>query len=338
LDAVLPVFTAATEAEADIGDDDYTFSVMQQTLESVLPAVMSASSTAFSVSSLLNVFIDALPRIPSAKRLPLFVALIRSMASADGSLFVQQCSEYVHATCALLLLRGTQTGRVFHTFAPSRRQNAAAEPINLESTAVVVTDVSSGSSLFYGDFAHLLAFEFDVHVQMRAAARLAALIGEAGVTTAAENSVLQSLTVDDDVSDDENMEDIEEIDLIEDDGQSAFTSLQTLSANHALSVVQRAVFAQHVADFLVAHMPNARLLTKLVAANHSVAARGQLQRVYLRLFGLLFLHLKRLNEAEGIKTSEEQSAGLNRALKTLATKVDAALVHVNALLGMANFV
>ena len=63
-------------------DDAYSFQVIAKTLESVVPALIEASSkTAVEpvVTTVVHVFADALPEVPEHRRLPVFDKLLTTL-------------------------------------------------------------------------------------------------------------------------------------------------------------------------------------------------------------------------------------------------------------------
>ncbi|RKP05884.1 hypothetical protein THASP1DRAFT_19205 [Thamnocephalis sphaerospora] len=79
-------------------DDNYSFHIIQQTLEKVIPPLVAARSTADiteSVKSIISVFVDALFHIPRHRRLRMFTVLVSTLGQ----------DQFLHATLALLLAK-----------------------------------------------------------------------------------------------------------------------------------------------------------------------------------------------------------------------------------------
>lgn len=82
-------------------DDNYSFQVIQQTLEKVIPPLVSADrhqneshhALALQVKPIIKVFVDALFHIPKHRRLPLFTVLVRTLGE----------DEFLYSIVSLLL-------------------------------------------------------------------------------------------------------------------------------------------------------------------------------------------------------------------------------------------
>jgi U3 small nucleolar RNA-associated protein 10 len=79
-------------------DDSYSFHVIQQTLEKVIPSLVAARQATDSVEgikSVISVFVNALLHIPSHRRLGLFVSLVSTLGE----------DKFLHAVLAILLAK-----------------------------------------------------------------------------------------------------------------------------------------------------------------------------------------------------------------------------------------
>jgi hypothetical protein len=133
-------------------------------------------------------------------------------------------------------------------------------------------------------------------------------------------------------------------------------------------------FNQGVADFLAAHLPNNKLLTRLLGVSDDESA--QLQQMYLKIFELMFLHVKHVHEQESslhrrlassasavVENASKKAASASsssssstsligsldasstrkqvqtvlRAVQSFVERLNAALVHVNGLLSAEGF-
>ncbi|KAI8149580.1 hypothetical protein BJV82DRAFT_708430 [Fennellomyces sp. T-0311] len=82
-------------------DDNYSFQVIHQTLEKIIPPLVESSrrdsesqtALALQIKPIINVFVDALIHIPKHRRLPLFTVLIRTLGE----------NEFLYAIISLLL-------------------------------------------------------------------------------------------------------------------------------------------------------------------------------------------------------------------------------------------
>jgi U3 small nucleolar RNA-associated protein 10 len=97
--SVMPIFTYMG-ASALRQDDNYTFHVIQKTIESVLPPVISSSSTAEgkTIREIVQVFVDALPYVPQHRRVLLFAIVLKTISL-----------KYLHPVILLLFSRHVRT-------------------------------------------------------------------------------------------------------------------------------------------------------------------------------------------------------------------------------------
>ena len=77
LDQIMPLFTYMG-ASVLTQDDNYTFQVIQKTVESIIPSIIESGST---VKSVLDIFVKSINNIPVHRRVHLFQVLLRTVSS-----------------------------------------------------------------------------------------------------------------------------------------------------------------------------------------------------------------------------------------------------------------
>ncbi|KAG0209950.1 HEAT repeat-containing protein 1 [Mortierella sp. GBA30] len=108
---IMPVFTFMG-ANVLRQDDNYSFHVIQQTLEKIIPPLVSAHrrqsdeghSLVFQVRPIIKVFVDALFHIPKHRRLRLFSVLISTLGE----------EEFLHAVICMLIEKYTERASKGH--------------------------------------------------------------------------------------------------------------------------------------------------------------------------------------------------------------------------------
>lgn len=123
-------------------DDSYSFQVIRQTLEKILPPLVSSSrhangtrlAVALQVKPVIKVFVDALFHIPKHRRLPLFTVLVRILGE----------DEFLYAIISLLLEKhaaGNNKGEesdtltefcqaISHQFSPETQMKSVVSLLN----------------------------------------------------------------------------------------------------------------------------------------------------------------------------------------------------------------
>ncbi|KAJ3254475.1 HEAT repeat-containing protein 1 [Chytriomyces hyalinus] len=97
---VIPIFTFMG-ANILRRDDDYSFHVIQQTLEAIIPPLISKSKSSkgkLDIKSVIEVFIDSIFHVPRHRRLRLFTILVSTLGP----------SEYLDSVVMMLLLKSSQ--------------------------------------------------------------------------------------------------------------------------------------------------------------------------------------------------------------------------------------
>ncbi|KAI8619287.1 hypothetical protein BC830DRAFT_1104805 [Chytriomyces sp. MP71] len=97
---VIPIFTFMG-ANVLRRDDDYSFHVIQQTLEAIIPPLIRKSRSSKSkldVKSIIDVFIDSIFHIPRHRRLRLFTILVSTLGPSD----------FLDSVIMMLLLKSSQ--------------------------------------------------------------------------------------------------------------------------------------------------------------------------------------------------------------------------------------
>ncbi|KAF8933369.1 HEAT repeat-containing protein 1 [Dissophora ornata] len=121
---IMPVFTFMG-ANVLRQDDNYSFHVIQQTLEKIIPPLVAAhrrqsaesQSLVLQVRSIIKVFVDALFHIPKHRRLRLFSVLITTLGEED----------FLHAVTCLIIEKYTErAGKGHQTEADSLSEFALA--------------------------------------------------------------------------------------------------------------------------------------------------------------------------------------------------------------------
>eukprot|EP00455_Lapot_gusevi_P041674 TRINITY_DN4861_c0_g2_i4.p1 TRINITY_DN4861_c0_g2~~TRINITY_DN4861_c0_g2_i4.p1 ORF type:complete len:1199 (-),score=295.81 TRINITY_DN4861_c0_g2_i4:303-3899(-) len=279
MDAIIPVFTYVGQSVISQRDDSYTFIVVQQTMETVLPIVTRSAD--FDVARLILIFVQALPSIPAHRRLSLFSVLLTTLSSSS-----------LHIALALLLARHTQ----------------------LSESEVAAMPVDGENQFSYISFAHQILFEFSAVDQVTAMAGLAGFV------------------------------DIQQADLSE--FNVAITSVEV-----AMSAQKHHEFNLAVAEFLCFHLPHSQFLEKLLSITESESL--QLRQLYLNIFEVIFIHLKRLTTQHAVLAQESAQVRANGPLapgvaklhqealkyrKQLTTQFSLALNYLNGLLSVEGFV
>ncbi|KAJ3324436.1 HEAT repeat-containing protein 1 [Boothiomyces sp. JEL0866] len=97
---IMPVFTFMG-ANILRQDDNYSFHVVQQTLETILPSLLNSGEedSLTYVKAILDIFVNALTHVPSHRRLRLFTILIKTLGAKEylGSLIVLLLSSQIIA-------------------------------------------------------------------------------------------------------------------------------------------------------------------------------------------------------------------------------------------------
>ncbi|KAJ3261355.1 HEAT repeat-containing protein 1 [Boothiomyces macroporosus] len=97
---IMPVFTFMG-ANILRQDDNYSFHVVQQTLETILPSLLNSGEedSLTYVKAILDIFVNALTHVPSHRRLRLFTILIKTLGANEylGSLVVLLLSSQIIA-------------------------------------------------------------------------------------------------------------------------------------------------------------------------------------------------------------------------------------------------
>uniref|UniRef100_H2Y6G6 HEAT repeat-containing protein 1 n=1 Tax=Ciona savignyi TaxID=51511 RepID=H2Y6G6_CIOSA len=126
-------------------DDSYSFQVITRTIHTVVPALMKHmqgpqqhNKNATMVINIIRVFVDALPHIPTHRRLVVFEELINTLG----------CTEYLWQT--LLLLVASRANKITKT-----TQDDDQEDIFLPSTVDALMEVCSSISNLYPDHLQL---------------------------------------------------------------------------------------------------------------------------------------------------------------------------------------
>ncbi|KAF9103403.1 HEAT repeat-containing protein 1 [Mortierella sp. AM989] len=143
---IMPVFTFMG-ANVLRQDDNYSFHVIQQTLEKIIPPLVAAhrrqsaesQSLVFQVRPIIKVFVDALFHIPKHRRLRLFSVLITTLGEED----------FLHAVVCLIIEKYTEKA--------SKGQQTESDSLS--------------------EFALALSNQFSAIVQMKAVIALMDVIG-----------------------------------------------------------------------------------------------------------------------------------------------------------------
>lgn len=112
-------------------DDAYSFQVIAKTLESVIPALIEASSrTAVepAVTAVVHVFADALPEVPEHRRLPVFDKLLTTL---DPQVYLWLAPTLILSNMAT---QGSRLGRIQH------KVETSVAPAGPEAAGTLDTD------------------------------------------------------------------------------------------------------------------------------------------------------------------------------------------------------
>lgn len=132
-------------------DNSYSFQVISQTIETIVPALLQAShqqkDSLQVIATVIRVFVDSLLHIPRHRQLPLFTKLITTLGPSDYLWLplAQICGNYVVKEDSSIALKKGLMGpennpilefsfNLFQLFAPCTQVNACTELIRLLTT------------------------------------------------------------------------------------------------------------------------------------------------------------------------------------------------------------
>lgn len=118
---IMPIFTFMG-ANILRHDDDYSYHVINQTIESIIPSLLSQTTDQLiNISAILHIFVDSIPHVPVYRRVALFTSLLRVLGTSEylgllTGLIVTSTARVSRATSGTSVQFNDLALEIFHTF------------------------------------------------------------------------------------------------------------------------------------------------------------------------------------------------------------------------------